>query len=133
MSDTEKAVGEEPNVPNADGISEAVNKLMAHPELISAVASALGGMQGGAPSPPPTERTADTEETVQSSPTVSAAPDIQASLSPLLSKLTSQSGGVFRHEALLCALKPYLSPSRKEAIEYIIKISKMSNLVKGLK
>lgn len=129
MSDTEKAVGEEPNVPNADGISEAVSKLMAHPELISAVASALGGMQGGVPSPPPPEEAAQSP----SSPKVSASPDIPASLSPLLSKLASQSGGVCRHEALLCALKPYVSPSRKEAIEYIIKISKMSNLVKGLK
>ena len=37
-----------------------------------------------------------------------------------------------RRAALLCAMKPYLSADRREAIDYIIKLSKLGDLLKSL-
>lgn len=116
-----------------DNISAAINKLLEHPELLSMAASALGV---STPATATAEASAVTAESTTSegieSPTKNISPDIMASIMPMLSKL-SENGGSFKHEPLLRALKPYLSDSRREAIEYIIKISRMSSLVKGLK
>lgn len=130
MSAEERQTGTE--ALSTDNISAAVGKLLEHPELISMVASVLGGT-----SPPPSEPVdpigeANDGDSVSVGAQVKDAPDIMASLIPMLSKLAC-GGGSCRHEALLCALKPYVSASRCEAIDYILKISRMSSLVKGLK
>ncbi len=123
-------------------ISSAISKIMEHPELISMVASALGT------SVPKTQEdryevgtpdngdTPTTGEIVQPSPSVSA--DAISNMLPMLSKLSALGTGTekvgnIKHEQLLCALKPYLSQSRCEAIDYILKISRMSVLLKGFK
>ncbi len=119
-------------------LSSAINKIMEHPELISMVASVLGNDSDKADNPradSSTETPTDTEASVSPKPT----PEVISALVPMLSKITALGNGEaiskksFKHEALLCALKPYLSTSRVEAIDYIIKISKMSSLIQGLK
>jgi hypothetical protein len=126
-------------------LSEAIGKIMEHHELISMVASVLGGTppsqgdQNSNPSPPAPQ--VEASKTTESAPASSAPPaDIMASIAPMLSRLStigSQSnkdiGLDAKHRQLLCALKPYLSDSRKSAIDYILKISQMSGLLKGLK
>ena len=124
----------------ADKISEAVGRLLENPALLQSVASALG-LGNDAPSKATASDTpeqASSEDTSAGTPEVaeaSAAPadmsSVMASVLPALSKLAS-GGGDCRHEKLLFALKPYLSPSRRTAVDYIVKISKMSELVKGL-
>ena len=42
-------------------------------------------------------------------------------------------GAAAKRTALLCALKPYLSPRRREAIDYIDRMSKMGDLIKNIK
>lgn len=37
-----------------------------------------------------------------------------------------------RREALLCALKPYLSPSRCEAVDYLLRLWRVGDAVRGL-
>ena len=37
-----------------------------------------------------------------------------------------------RRAALLCAMKPYLSRDRQEAIDYILKLSRLGDLLKTL-
>ena len=126
-------------------LSEAIGKIMEHPELISMVASVLGGTppsqgdQNSNPSPPAPQ--VEASKATESAPVSGAPPaDIMASIAPMLSRLStigSQSnkdiGLDAKHRQLLCALKPYLSDSRKSAIDYILKISQMSGLLKGLR
>ncbi len=116
-----------PQIPDLSG---AISKIMEHPELLSMVASVLGEQKA---------ESGDSAEGVpvsQESTPPSPPPEVISTLAPMLSRLSALgTGGVakFKHEQLLCALKPYLSSSRCDAIDYIIKISQMSSLVKGLK
>ena len=119
-----------------EGISAAIDKLMANPQLISMVASALGG----ASPPKAQEETApvSAETDTSSEAQVNVLPPSMPSLDkiiPLIGKLSNTSSGAssFRHEQLLCAIKPYLSPSRCQAIDQIIRISKMSAIIGQLK
>lgn len=120
-----------------EGISAALDKLMANPQIISMVASALGGA-----SPPKVQAesapaTAEPTEQQEEAAPVSAAPSLPSldKLMPLIGKLagSSSKSTSFKHEQLLCAIKPYLSPSRCQAIDQIIRISKMSAIIGQLK
>ena len=112
----------------ADALSGAVSKLLEHPELISMVASALGQSSHEAPkgSPPPESSPVPAKE---------EQTDVMASVLPILSKLSSSDGAhsSFKHAGLLCALKPYVSKSRADAIDYIIRISQISGLIGKIK
>lgn len=132
-------------------ISTAINKLMQNPELLSMVASAIG-----ASPPTKTNNSDNTESDIANENQTSEASsdadtdgnvpeilsrspsDVMSSVLPLLSRMSSlgfssKSSGNVKHEQLLCALKPYLSQSRCDAIDYILKISRMSVLLKGFK
>lgn len=136
-----------------DKISSTISKLLEHPELISMVASAIGVR------PPESaanndavsvneENTSDniaepsadnnTVTTSTPSPHPAISGDILTSVMPMISKLSSigniSSGKrSWRHEALLCALKPYLSESRSQAVDYIIRISQISEIIGKLR
>lgn len=113
-----------------DALSGAIGKIMEHPELISMVASALGV---NAPASG-TEGAASNKSAPQ--PEVALAQnDVLAALMPRLGKLSEASAreAGFKHEPLLCALKPYLSKERCETIDYIIRISKLSGLIGGMR
>jgi hypothetical protein len=65
---------------------------------------------------------------------LSALPALMENLSPLLSGLKAGVGSaptatrphtVDRHTALLCALKPYLSPHRRETAETVIRLCRV--------
>lgn len=119
-----------------ENISAALDKLLANPQIISMVASALGGAsppKAQADSAPVmAEQTEPQENTVPAS--AAALPSLDKLL-PLIGKLsqTSSRSSSFKHEQLLCAIKPYLSPSRCQAIDQIIRISKMSAIIGQLK
>ena len=128
------------SIPSSDALSGAMEKLLAHPELISMVASALKG-QDSAPSPQASEekKGGDGNEAFPTSVGNIGnreSSDVLSSLMPMLSKLGSMSSNSATsapHAALLCALKPYVSPTRREAIDYFMKFSQMSALISGLK
>ena len=71
---------------------------------------------------------------------MSKLPDVMAAMGPLLSgggKGGKGGGGGKRSEcdkriALLLALKPYMSPRRCEAIDYIIRLNKLGDVVKTI-
>ncbi len=111
-------------------LSGAIGKIMEHPELISMVSSILGDTQEGAQKPPSEQSSAEAPPSVPAE-----VPESIATLMPMLSKISSLGSGgkPYKHEALLCALKPYLCATRCEAIDYIIKISKMTSLVRDFK
>ena len=117
-------------LPSSDAISGAMEKLLAHPELISMVASALKNQDS------PISVDAPSGEAVAASAEAEIpSADVASALLPMLSRLgnlkTSQQASA--HSALLCALKPYVSPARREAIDYFMKFSQMSALISGLK
>ena len=118
---------------NEDSISSAISRLMEHPEIIGAVASALSGVSAS-----------EAKEDNESKAEPDADGDLAASLMPIISRLGSlklgggkdgagRGGGGGKHAALLCALKPYLSKNRCDAIDYILKISQMSDIISKLR
>ncbi len=152
MPDTDKT--------NASPFSEALEKLMANPEIISMVASSLGSInQGEVKNEAPQsedvsadegikeaqENTASSTEAASASPTPNIG-ELMSSLAPMLSALKSSGGGTAtpigvkdphareaqNRAALLCALKPYVSEGRRDAIDYIIRISQVSDILKSL-
>ncbi len=129
----------EPTNTSIPDLSSAISKIMEHPELISMVASVLGETAKAESAAPVAETvSADVQGTAEAAVPISVPTDMLSSVMPLVSKLSALSSpqkgsSGFKHEQLLCALKPYLSSSRSDAVDYIIKISKMSTLLKGIK
>lgn len=127
---------------NEDSISSAISKLMEHPEIIGAVASALSGTASGESDEAPQATLQNA--TNDSKKDTDGGSELSASLMPIISRLGSLGiggskdgggGGVKggKHAALLCALKPYLSKNRSDAIDYMLKISQMSDIISKLR
>ena len=114
---------------NTPDLSHAIDQIMAHPEWISMVASALGKSAEplGVAEPP---------EEKEEAPPSSAPTDSVAALTPMLSKLSqikpSANGGRSQRGELLCALKPYVNPHRKDTIDTLLRFSGMTELLKLL-
>ena len=119
-------------------ISAAIDKILANPELISMVASALGGA-----SPIKKEvasntdpATAEHETKGENKAINEKSGDILSTLAPILSSLQgkslSHSAANDKRACLLNALKPYLCHERCEAIDYMIKLTKISELLKNI-
>ena len=53
-------------------------------------------------------------------------------LQGVLGKPEGRGGGGSRRESLLLALKPYLSPERREMVEYLIRVGRISDLLRSL-
>ena len=135
MDDTEK------NSPPADAmpsLSDAIDRIMANPELISMVASALGkpppAAAGGAKEAHKEEAAAPSSEPSSSNSSNPSNPsDSIAALAPILSSLKGGSAAPRDDRSrLLCALKPYVNPTRREAIDTLLRFSQITDLLKHL-
>ena len=110
-------------------LSSVIDAIMANPELISTVASALGR--------PITSKAPPPRETPPEAEPVSAPPaDLSAALS-LFSHPSEEKRGAPRlpendRSRLLCALKPYVNPHRRDAIDTLLRFSQMTELLKLL-
>ena len=131
-------------------VSDAIEKIMAHPELISMVASVLGAPTASAKESDSIDdsqgqevavadaKAESTEAVGVSTPVTSnSSSDWMATLAPLLSTLGGGKGGKGKlpddpRSCLLRALKPYVSQGRKEAIDYMIRLAELSDLIKHL-
>ena len=138
MPDHEKS--SEQTVPS---LSDAIERLMANPEIISMVASAMGSSPLSAQSENTQSENTQKEETkavtaVPSSPDIG---NILSALSPIISGFGRSgdknqkegSDSAHNREALLYALRPYISQGRREAIDYILQLSRVSELLKQVK
>ena len=112
-------------------LADAIERIMANPELISAVASALGK-----PTPPSEKSPEDPppEETVATA----ASPELPAaalSFLPLLTGLQKGGGKLPENDRtrLLCALKPYVNPHRRETIDTLLRFSGIEELLRALR
>lgn len=72
--------------------------------------------------------------TLTSNPELMAKlPELISLMGPLLGAPAKRSSETDKKLALLCALKPYLSPKRCETVDYITKISKLGDTIKHIK
>ena len=119
-------------------LSGAIEKLLAHPELLSTVASVLGKPLPAsvAPSAPPSEPSAEpSQETSEEDSAPSEIPEAISALSPMLSGL-SKGGALLSprgddHRAcLLRALKPYLKAERCETIDTLLRLLPLAELLR---
>ncbi len=132
MSDTEESRASE-----SSQISEMIDKLLAEPELINMVASAIGKA-------PINKAGEGNDSEGGDSVAASAAPmssealtGLVSSLAPALSALGKPASRAAakksdRRDCLLVALKPYLCRERCEAIDYMIKLGRISELMRNI-
>ena len=129
-------------------LSDALDKILANPQLISMMASSLSGIMSQAPTDQAIKQNEDSSEPMPSTPeekvTDTATPpdmgSVMASLAPLMSSFAKNGSPKGDHnrpndrahdrKALLCALKPYVSNGRRDAIDYIIRISEISDIIR---
>jgi hypothetical protein len=104
------------HIPNSDIFSS----LLSSPELLSKIPTIIATLKpilellGNAPK------------------TEASEPSLPASSSPTDPRGQKNSAISDRHSALLCAMKPYLSPERQQAIDYIIKLGRLGDILKTL-
>ena len=124
--------------------SAMLDKVLSNPEILTTVASAISGMSG-AENAQTQEPSSEVSAEESAQPTVGSVdvdammqklPQMMALLGPMLSGASAKGGGAApasdKRTCLLSAIKPYLSPARCEAIDYIIKFSKLSEILKTL-
>ena len=125
--------------------SAMLDKVLSNPDILTTVASALSGVSSNASGEESNKET----QTPKAEESVAAAapldtdalmqklPQMMKLLSPMLS-----GAGVQNHPSaplpsdkrtcLLLAIKPYMSQERCEAIDYIIKFSQLSEILKAI-
>ena len=124
-----------------DALSSAIAQLTAHPEIISAVASALGT---SAPQSEPSSEGEKSEEPMSEAEAAnasSASPEfdlgaIMGAIAPVMAAFGGKRKKDPREEhrdALLCALKPYLCDERRRVLEHMLKIGQLGDIFKMIK
>ena len=110
-----------------DKLSSALNEIFSNPQMLSAISSMAESLKNGKAAQVSQEQ--DVKEPRSDETRASSA----ERLPELLSMLSSGSGiKQNRRSELLCALKPYLSQGRSEAIDKIIRFSELSSVLKNL-
>ena len=149
INEREGPAKEAVSLPQID-LSGMLGKLLANPQIIETVASALSnGNENGAPqtasSAPPVAPQQKNEQAAEELPTPDIAamaqklPEIMSMLGPVMqqkndfkSKSEHNSIASDKRSCLLSAMKPYMSPQRCAAIDYIIKFSQISEILKRI-
>ena len=120
-----------------DSFSKAFGEILSNPEMMSAISSMAQKLKTDG-RPTETEKTslgADTKESNNESASSNASAEtasLAGKFPEILGLLSSKGAGKNRRSDLLCALKPYLSQSRIDAIDQIIKLSELSSVFKNL-
>lgn len=128
------------DTPAPDQLPELLNTIMSNKELMEKISSIVGTPNeesgtGDSPKAP-----ADLGAMLSDPNIMAKLPEVISVLRPMLGDTAKKEGpksnsahASDRRMALLCALKPYLSPRRCEAIDYITRISKLGDMMKNLK
>ena len=134
----------ENSFPSSEAIGGMIETLMSKPELLRGIASALGVSENEEKEEEKKENQEEKEKTQEKEPTEETAnlipqipPQLLSKLPTILSLLSGTDGGKkskkeTEREALLCALKPYLTENKVQAIEKIIKLSRLGDLLSSL-
>lgn len=122
-------------LPQAPPSSDALGRLLGDPELGERIGRILSSVTAqNAEQPSPTTESASTP-----------SPALAGMLPALLSSLGGASGALpaaggaggrkgppDEREALLAALRPFLSPARRDAVDTVLRLLKLGNLLQGL-
>ena len=118
------------NSGSSSQIGDVFSSLLSNPEILTKLPSIIASvkpiieMLGKAGSATvATATSGDTKEPSNESTSISAAK---------LKESSSSQKGADSRTALLCAMKPYLSEGRREAVDYIIKLSRLGDILKTL-
>ena len=110
--------------------SKAFSEILSNPEMLNTISSMAQKLkENNEPKkeePPATEKSSETPD--------SSPASLAERFPELLGMLSGQNSGAGknRRSELLCALKPYLSQNRVDAIDQIIKLSEISSVFKNL-
>lgn len=122
-------------LPQAPPSSDALGRLLGDPELGERIGRILSSVTAqNAEQPSPATESASTP-----------SPALAGMLPALLSSLGGTSGALpaaggaggrkgppDEREALLAALRPFLSPARRDAVDTVLRLLKLGNLLQGL-
>lgn len=133
------------SLPSSEALQGMIGTLMSNPDLMKNILGVIGNLNleekkndteksGIVPS---TEQKNEETSPASTIPLGAIPPELMSKLPLILSLLGGgdikpKSQSEINREALLCAMKPYLSPSRAETIEKIIKISRLGDLLGSL-
>ena len=125
--------------PSSPAISDAIERLLANPELLSTVASAIGlGKQSAEPPSTPSAASAQASEAMPLPAATVPSGDLGeavAAIAPLISAFSGKGGGTHANDprsCLLRALKPYVSHNRAQAIDTMLQLALVSEAFKKL-
>ena len=108
--------------------SDLLSSLLSSPELISKLPTIISTVK------PLLEMLGTSARQSASAPQaapVAATPEKGGGQLPVAAR-GGERGGNAHRSALLCALKPYLSSDRRQAIDYIIKLDRLGDVLKTL-
>lgn len=117
------------------GTPDVLSSLLSNPELLSKLPAIISTvkpiMEILSSSLASSGATSASSSVPTFSPSPSASPPKNDGTVPTLAS-PSHHRGDDRRAALLCALKPYLSSDRRQAIDYIIKLDRLGDVLKTL-
>lgn len=112
--------------------SDLFSSLLSNPELISKLPAILSSIKpimelfGGRNTSTPASAAVSADPSAAQASKVTE-PTVPASVLPKATQETTD-----RRAALLCAMKPYLSHDRQQTIDYVIKLSRLGDILKTL-
>ena len=137
-------VNERAEIGLPNDFSAILDKVLSNPDILTTVASALSGASNGtgeaeskSTDAPRAEESAMASAPLDTDVMMQKLPQIMKMLSPMISGTGAKNHApahdpTDKRACLLLAIKPYLSKERCEAIDYIIKFSKLSEILKTM-
>jgi hypothetical protein len=114
----------------------ALSEILSNPQMLSVISSMAEKLKSGSLPPQSNADTSQDQKNDSSADTKTepAAETVAAKLPDILGMLQSKGANESqsRRSELLCALKPYLSQNRSDAIDKIIRLSELSGVFKEL-
>ncbi|MBR4032173.1 MAG: hypothetical protein IKJ07_05500 [Clostridia bacterium] len=115
-----------PSAPQTNPSADIFSALLSNPELLSKLPALISSikpmldMLGMGAGSAPTSATVSTNTTHGDNNSIEAGAQIK------------KHSADDRRAALLCAMKPYLSRDRQQAVDYILKLSRLGDVLKSL-
>ena len=114
--------------------STILSEILSNQELMSKINEVTGSSPQNANSATVPDGSANIDSLLANPDIMSKLPEVISAIKPVISGEKSTGNKTFdKRMGLLVAMKPYLSPKRCEAIDYIARMSKLSETLKGLK
>ncbi|MBQ1956456.1 MAG: hypothetical protein II365_01650 [Clostridia bacterium] len=149
-SDTEFVPAPQDNgqIQKSDPLAGGLEMLLSNPQLLSSISGIVKNLSStaeptAATATPPSPSLEGGLSSLLSNPDViSKIPDIISVISPMLGNSQNSVSAAKtpskpkkptdNRAALMAALKPYLNPSRQEALNYLLKLNQLGDILKSL-